>query len=168
MIDRSKRVALLGICTTLALVLAYVEILLGPLFPSLPGIKMGLPNVVIIFLLYRRSAASALTVSILRVIWVGILFGNAMAFIYSVAGAILSFSVMVLLKKTKLLSPVGVSVAGGVTHNAGQILTAMVLLDTAELGYYLAVLTVTGTVAGVLVGLCGSVLINKIPKNLIN
>ncbi len=163
----SKNVAFLGLCTALALILAYVEILIQPLFPTLPGIKMGLPNVILVFLLYRRGAVSAMGVSLVRILLVSILFGNVMALLYSLAGAILSLTVMILLRRGKLLSPVGVSVAGGVTHNVGQILMAMLLLDTVELGYYLVVLTVTGTVAGILVGLCGSVLIEKIPKKLI-
>ena len=106
-------------------------------------------------------------VSLVRILLVSILFGNVMALWYSLAGAILSLGVMFLLRRLNWLSPVGVSVAGGVTHNVGQILMAMLLLETAELGYYLVVLTVSGTVAGVLVGLCGALLIRKIPKKLI-
>lgn len=161
---KNKAVAFLGLCTALALILAYVEILVQPLFPSLPGIKMGLPNIIIIFLLYRRSALSAICVSLLRIILVNMLFGNMMAFLYSLAGAVLSILVMIILKHLNVLSTVGVSVAGGVTHNIGQILMAMLLLETAQLGYYLAMLTFTGTIAGILVGLCGSILIKKIPQ----
>lgn len=163
---KSKKIAFLGLCTALALILAYVEILMQPLFPSLPGIKMGLPNVIIVFLLYRRSAASAVGVSLLRIFLVSILFGNVMTLSYSLAGGILSLIVMILLHRLNLMSEVGVSVAGGVTHNVGQILMAMLLLETAELGYYLVVLTVTGIIAGILVGLCGSILIKKVPKKL--
>lgn len=165
--NRSKTVAFVGLCTALALILAYVEILIQPLFPSLPGIKMGLPNVMIVFLLYRRGGGTAIVVSLVRILLVSILFGNVMALWYSLAGAVLSLGVMILLRRLNWLSPVGVSVAGGVTHNVGQILTAMLLLDTVELGYYLVVLTVTGTVAGVLVGLCGALLVRKIPQKLV-
>ena len=164
--NKTRSVAFLGLCTTLALILAYVEILLQPLFPTLPGIKMGLPNIIIIFLLYRRSFISAAVVSVVRIILVSMLFGNVMALFYSLAGAFLSLFVMLIMKKLNLLSAVGVSVAGGVAHNIGQILTAMLLLETAELGYYLVVLTVTGTFSGILVGLCGSLLIKKIPNQL--
>lgn len=163
---KSKKVAFLGLCTALALILAYVEILMQPLFPSIPGIKMGLPNIIIVFLLYRRSAASAVGVSLLRILLVSILFGNVMTLSYSLAGGILSLFVMILLRRLNLMSEIGVSVAGGVTHNLGQILMAMLLLETAELGYYMVVLTITGTVAGVLIGLCGALLIKKVPKNL--
>lgn len=164
--ERSKKIAFYGLCTALALILAYVEILMQPIFSTVPGIKMGLPNIIIVFLLYRCGAPSAISVSLLRIILVSILLGNIMALAYSLAGAVLSLAVMILLKRLNLLSEVGVSVAGGVSHNVGQILTAMLLLETAELGYYLVVLTVTGTIAGILVGLCGAILIKKLPSKL--
>ena len=112
--NRSRTVAFLGLCTALALILAYVEILIQPLFPSLPGIKMGLPNVIIVFLLYRRGVGTAVGVSLVRILLVSILFGNVMALWYSLAGAVLSLGVMFLLHRLDWLSPVGVSVAGGV------------------------------------------------------
>ena len=114
--NKNKTVAFLGLCTSLALILAYVEIILGPLFPAIPGIKMGLPNIVIVFLLYRKGIMSALCVSFVRIVLVSILFGNAMSFLYSLAGAALSLVVMILLQKLNIMSAVGVSVAGGVTH----------------------------------------------------
>ena len=163
---KNKTVAFLGLCTALALILAYVEVLIQPLVPSIPGIKMGLPNIIIVFLLYRHGAVSSIWVSLLRIILVNMLFGNAMMLLYSLAGGVLSLVVMILLKKLNVMSVVGVSVAGGVTHNIGQILMAMLLLETLELGYYLVVLTVTGTVAGILIGLCGSVMIKKIPQKM--
>lgn len=165
--EKSKSVAVLGLCTATALILAYVELLMPPLFSAIPGIKMGLPNVLLVFLLYRRGAPSAIVVSLLRILLVSMLFGNAMALFYSLAGGFLSMATMVLLRKLNFVSEVGVSVAGGVTHNVGQILMAMLLLETAELGYYLVVLTVTGTLAGILIGLCGSLLIRKIPKKFV-
>lgn len=165
--DRTKKIAFLGVCTAVALILAYVEVLVPPLFPAIPGIKMGLPNVIIVFLLYRGGAPSAVGVSLLRILLVSILFGNAMSFLYSIAGGVLSLVGMILLRRWNFLSSVGVSVAGGVLHNVGQILMAMLLLETAELGYYLVVLAVTGTVAGILVGLCGSILVRQIPQKLI-
>ncbi len=164
--SKSKSVAFLGLCTALAMILAYVELLIQPLVPSLPGIKMGLPNIIIVFLLYRRGPGAAIAVSLVRILLVSLLFGNVMALWYSLAGGILSLLTMILLRRLRFLSPVGVSVAGGVTHNVGQILAAMLLLDTVQLGYYLVVLTVTGTIAGILVGLCGGILIKHVPKKL--
>lgn len=157
----------MGLCTALALVLAYVEVLLPPLFPAVPGIKIGLPNIIIVFLLYRRGAVPAAVVSLLRILLVSVLFSNGMALFYSLAGGILSLLIMMLLRRLRFMSAVGVSVAGGVTHNVGQILMAMLLLDTTQLGYYLVVLTVTGTVAGIVIGLCGALLIRKIPEKLL-
>lgn len=148
------------------MILAYVEVLIPPLFSAIPGIKMGLPNIIIIFLLYRRGPFCAITVSLVRIVLVSMLFGNAMSLIYSLAGGILSLLIMISLKHLNFLSSVGVSVAGGVFHNVGQILAAMILLDTSEIGYYLVVLIVTGTIAGVFVGLCGSLLIKKIPDKI--
>ena len=162
--SKAKTVAFAGICTALALVLAYVEVILPPLLPAVPGIKMGLPNIILVFLLYRRGPVYAAAVSLARILLVSLLFGNAMALIYSLAGGVLSMLVMVALRRLPVFSPVGVSVAGGVAHNVGQVLAAMALLDTAALGYYLVVLTVTGTVAGVLIGLCGSLLIKRVPR----
>lgn len=162
--NKSKTISFLGLCTSLALVLAYLEAIIPPVFPAVPGIKMGLPNIVLIFVLYRFGGGKALIVSMLRIVLVSMLFGNGMAFLYSLAGGLLSMGIMVLLKRTKLLSTVGVSVAGGVAHNVGQVLTAMVLLETSQLIYYLVILTVTGTIAGILIGLCGALLVRKIPN----
>ena len=161
--NKVKDTAFLGLCVALALGLAYIEVLLPPLFAAVPGIKMGLPNIILIFLLYRRGAAATITVSLLRMVLVTLLFGNFMAFAYSLAGGALSMAVMILLKRLDFLSTSGVSVAGGVMHNVGQILMAMWLMNTAELGYYLIVLAVTGTVAGLLIGLCAAQLIRRIP-----
>lgn len=158
----SQRVALLGLCTAVAMVFAYVEVLLPPLFTAVPGIKLGLPNIAIIFVLYRMGIKEAAAVSFVRIAAVSLLFGNPMTFAYSMAGGVLSLAAMALLKKFDFLSMVGVSVAGGVLHNVGQILMAMLLLGTAELGYYLVVLAVTGTLSGVFVGLCGSFAVKRI------
>ena len=162
-----RQVAFLGLCSSVALVLAYVEILLPPLFVAVPGIKLGLPNIVIIFILYHLGIRRAAAVSFVRIAVVTLLFGNPMTLAYSIAGALLSLGVMFLLKKLNFLSIIGVSVAGGVFHNIGQILMAMLLLGTAELGYYLIVLTVTGTISGILIGLCGGMLVKRIkPKTI--
>ena len=166
MTKRTKTIAFLGLCTSLALVFAYIEALIPPLFPSLPGIKMGLPNIIIIFLLYRYGPKVAISVSFLRMVLVTFLFGNAMAFMYSLAGGFLSIALMILIKKSDLLSTVGVSVVGGVSHNIGQIIVAIFVLDTTQIAFYLVVLAVSGVIAGVFIGLCGSVLIKKIPKRL--
>ena len=159
----SRKLAYLGLCTAVALILAYVEVLLPPLTSAVPGIKLGLPNIAIIFVLYRYGVRYAAMVSFVRIAVVSILFGNPMTFAYSAAGAALSLLVMAILRRMDILSTVGVSVAGGVFHNVGQILMAMWLLGTAELGYYLIVLAITGTVSGIFVGLCGGMAVKRIP-----
>ena len=157
----AKKIALLGLCTAIAMVLAWVEIQLPPLVASIPGIKLGLPNIAIIFILYRFSWKEAAAVSFVRIVAVSLIF-NPATLPYSLAGGCLSLLGMTLLKKTDLLSTTGVSVAGGVLHNVGQILMAMLILSTAGLGYYMIVLAVTGVVSGIFVGLCGSFAVKRV------
>ena len=123
---------------------------------------MGLANVIIIFLLYKLDFKSALAVSFVRVCLSSLLFGTSMTFLYSAAGAILSIFLMLLAKRLGWFSTVGVSVIGGVSHNLGQIAVAMLLLRTYEIGYYMAVLAVSGTVAGIFVGLSAAFLIKQV------
>lgn len=158
----SGKIALLGMCTAIAMVFAWVESQLPPLMAAVPGVKMGLPNIAIIFILYRFGWKEASAVSFVRIVAVSLLFGNPMMLAYSLAGGFLSLLGMTLLKKTDLLSCVGVSVAGGVLHNVGQILMAMLIMSTAGLGYYLIILTITGIASGVFVGLCGSFAVKRI------
>ena len=160
--NQTKKIAFLGVCASVALVLAYVESLVPPLYAAVPGIKLGLPNVAVIFVLYRYGVKEAAAVSFVRMVAVALLFGNPMTLAYSLAGGFLSLTAMALLRKVNFFSMVGVSVAGGVLHNVGQILMAILLLGTAELGYYLIVLAVTGTVSGIFVGLCGSFAVKRV------
>ena len=159
----AKTVAFLGMCTAVAMIFAWVESQLPPLVAAVPGVKMGLPNIAIIFILYRFSWKEAAAVSFVRIVAVSLIF-NPATLPYSLAGGFLSLTAMAILHKLDFLSVVGVSVAGGVLHNVGQILMAMLLLDTAELGYYLIILTVTGTISGVFVGLCGAFGVKRIPR----
>lgn len=162
---KMKKLALLGLASSLALLLSYVEFLIPPIYAAVPGIKVGLPNLVILWVLYALGTKYAALVSLTRLCISSLLFGNSMTFIYSLAGAALSLTVMGILKKTDILSTVGVSVAGGVCHNLGQILVAMVLLDTPQIAYYMLVLALTGTLSGVFIGLCGALLIKRVPPS---
>lgn len=164
---KTKNIALLGMFTAVALIFAYVEALLPPVLPAVPGIKMGLPNIVIIFLLYRKGPLAAACVSLIRIFLVSLLFGNVVSMLYSLAGGVLSLLVMIILRHLKFMSEVGVSVGGAVMHNVGQILMAMFLLETSELSYYLVVLTVTGVVSGIIIGLIGNLLIQKTSHSLL-
>ena len=163
----TKSIAFLGISASVALLLSYIEFLLPPLFAAVPGIKIGLPNVIILFVLYVVGVKAAAGVSFVRLCVSSLLFGNPVMFAYSAAGAVLSFLIMIVLKKTDKLSAVGVSVAGGVSHNLGQIFVAMLLLNTPQIAYYMIVLTVTGTVSGVFIGLCGAYLVKRLSKKFI-
>lgn len=159
---KPKSVALLGICSALAMVLSYLESLI-PLSFAVPGIKLGLANIAIVFVLYKLGAKEAVIVSLVRIVWVAILFGNALTLAYSAAGAVLSLTAMILLKRTEHFSTVGVSVIGGILHNTGQILVAMLVMETAQIVYYLPVLCISGIAAGVAVGLVSAILVKRVP-----
>ena len=159
---KGRRVAFIGLAASLAILLSYVEFLLPPIFVAVPGIKLGLPNIVILYLLYRLGFKEAAFVSFVRIALSTLLFGSVVTLAYSLAGAALSLIVMVILKKLDILSSVGVSVAGGVLHNLGQVLVAMLLLDTPQIAFYMIILTVTGTISGIFIGLCGSLLIKRL------
>lgn len=162
--SRIKKITLLALFASLTLLLSYVEMLLPPIFTSVPGIKMGLPNIVIILILYRFGVTEAVLVSAVRLLLINILFPNPMMFCYSLAGATLSLTVMSILKKLDFLSIIAVSVAGAVMHNVGQMIVAILLLKTPEIGYYMIVLAITGTIAGIFIGLVGALLHKRFEK----
>lgn len=157
---KTKKIAMLGLSIALAMIMSYIEVLV-PLSFAVPGIKMGLANIVIIFVLYKLGTKEAVLVSVIRVILVSLLFSNAMAMAYSIAGAVLSLVVMWILKKTDKFSVIGVSVAGGIMHNVGQIIMAIILLGTEQIALYLPVLIVTGTITGVVIGIVAGIVINR-------
>ena len=146
----------------MAIVLSYVEMLLPPIYAAVPGIKIGLANIVSVILLYTFTVKEAAVVTIIRVITVALIFGNVMTLAYSIAGAALSIIIMWLLEKTNLFSTVGVSIAGGVSHNLGQILIAMLVTATAEIGYYMIFLSISGIISGTLIGISGALVIKYI------
>jgi len=158
---RSRRIARYALLTALAMVLSWLESMI-PVSNAAPGMKLGLTNLVVIFALYRMSLRDAAAVSLIRVLLVSFTFGNAYSFAYSMAGALLSLGVMALLKRTGKFSILGVSVAGGVCHNIGQILVAVAVLGTARLAYYLPVLLVSGTAAGACIGAAGALVAGRI------
>ena len=158
---RTKKLTTLALLTTTAMILSYVESLLPS--AGVPGVKLGLANIAVIFALFRLGGKSALAVSLVRVFMVTMLFGSMSALLYSLAGAALSLGVMALLRRTGRFSSVGVSVAGGVAHNAGQILMAMLLLGTARLAYYYPILVLSGVAGGIFTGLAAALLIRRIP-----
>ncbi len=156
--NKTARYALL---TALAMVLSWLESLL--VFPGLlPGMKVGLTNIVVLFALYRMGLRDAVWISLARVLLASMTFGNAYSFSYSLAGAALSLAVMAGLKKWDKFSLLGVSAAGGVCHNLGQLLVATAVLETARLGWYLPALLASGTAAGVVIGIAGGLAVERV------
>lgn len=153
--------------TTMAFVIAFAMILSFvesriPAFVAIPGVKVGLANIAVIFTLYKFGVKEAITVSIIRVLLISMLFGSPVSLIYSISGATLSLATMILLKKLTPLTEVAISVTGGVMHNVGQIAAASFMLSTNVVIYYLPFLLVSGTIAGVVVGIASAILIKRI------
>ena len=161
---RSKKLTVLALLTALSMILSYIEGLL-PAFVAIPGIKVGLANLAVVLALYRLGWREAVCVSLVRVLCLSLLFGNAASLAYSIAGAALSLAGMVILKKTMRFSPLAVSVTGGVLHNMGQLLMACVLLSTTALRYYLPFLLLGGILAGIVIGVISAILLKRIPDS---
>lgn len=159
----TKKIATLGLLIALAFVLSYIEFLV-PLNIGIPGAKIGLANLVVVVALYTLGTRNALVLSIVRVALVGFTFGNLSMMMYSMAGAALSFIVMVLAKKLNHFSSTGVSVLGGVFHNVGQILVAIFVLETGSILYYLPFLIIVGTVSGVVIGILAAMIIKRVHR----
>ncbi len=155
----TRKVAHMGLMIALALVLSYVEAQI-PTFVAIPGIKVGLANIVVVFALYNFGAKEALMVSFFRVLLAALMFGSLMSLAYSAAGAFLSLLGMILLKR--FFGTVAVSVVGGVLHNLGQILMACLVLETNVVIYYLPFLLLSGTIAGVVVGLVAAMVLKRL------
>ncbi len=151
-----KKIAFFGVASAIALVLSYIEAILPPVFVGVPGIKMGLANIVIIAVVYRFSVFDAAVVSAVRLIVSTMLFGGVLTFVYSLAGAVLSLIMMAIFKKLNFFSTVGVSIIGAISHNIGQIAVAVFLFERAELWYYMTILAISGTLSGVLIGILGA------------
>ena len=158
----TKRLATDAMFLTLALVVSYIEVLI-PVPVGIPGVKLGLANGVIMVLLFFTTWTRTLEI---RVVLAGFLFGNPMTIAYSLAGGILSLVIMGLLKKIEGFSPIGISVGGGVAHNIGQLSVAVFLMENTKIYYYAPVLLITGTIAGIIIGVLSGVLVKKIPPQL--
>lgn len=155
------KTAYLGVFLAAAMICSYVETLI-PFHFGIPGVKLGLTNIVVIMMLYLTGAREAFLVSMVRILLTGLLFGNIFSIIYSLSGGILSFLVMFLLKKTDRLGCVSVSTAGGISHNLGQILAASLLIHDFHIMYYIPVLLIAGLITGLLIGLLGQELILRL------
>lgn len=152
--SKAKRAAFFGMFVALAFVFSYVEVLI-PFSIGIPGVKLGLANIVVLTALYAMGVKEAFIISCIRILLVGFTFGNMFSILYSLSGGLLSWLVMCILKKVKAFSVIGVSIAGGISHNIGQIAMAAIILNTESLKYYLPVLLISGMVTGLLIGVLG-------------
>ena len=146
-----NKVAYMGVFLALALILSYVESLI-PFYFGIPGVKLGLANLIVVIMLYAVGAKEAFAVSMLRILLSGFLFGNLFSILYSFAGGMLSFLVMWLVKRTGKFHVMSGSICGGITHNIGQILVASVIVETYSIFYYIPVLLIAGLITGMLIG----------------
>lgn len=160
-----NRAAYFGVFTALALIFSYVESLI-PIHFGVPGIKLGLANLLIVIFLYKRNAKEALLLSVIRIVLSGFLFANLFSILYSLAGGILSLAVMAYLKKRGTFSVVGISIAGGVAHNLGQLVVAMLVVETYRVGYYFPVLLIAGVLTGMLIGIVAAEILKRL-KNIV-
>ncbi len=151
---------------TLAMILSYLEsLIIVPV--AIPGIKTGLANLAVVFLIYRAGWKEALCVNLCRIVLSSLLFGSLPGFVFSVFGAALSFICMLMVKRLSFSSSLLTAMAGGVMHNLGQLIAAMLMFSQNVLGYYLPVLMITGLAAGALVGGLSEVLVKKVPYRLL-
>ena len=156
-----NKIAYWGVFLALALVCSYVESLI-PISLGIPGVKLGLTNIVVILMLYTIGAKDAILISVLRIILAGFMFGNAFSIIYSLAGGILSFVVMVLLKNTGKLKILSISTAGGISHNVGQLIVAALVVENYNILFYVPVLIIAGIITGFLIGLLAGEIVLRI------
>ena len=161
--QRTKRMVTLSAIVAVAMILSYVESLI-PAFVAVPGVKIGLSNIATVFALYALGWPYAICVSVVRVLLSALLFGNFVSLIYSLSGAALALCAMILLKKLNKFSSIGISVAGGVCHNAGQIIAACLVMETAAISLYFIPLLISGTVAGVVIGVIAGNLVERVKK----
>ena len=156
-----KKTAYMGIFLALALICSYIETLI-PFHIGIPGVKLGLTNIVIVWAIYLLGTKEALAISVMRIVLSGMMFGNAFSIAYSLAGGLLSFIVMVLLKKTGRFKCISVSIAGGIFHNIGQLLVAAAIVQNLSVFYYIPVLFISGTITGLVIGVISQELILRV------
>ena len=161
--NKNKKLANMAMLIALAMIFSYVESLI-PIHFGIPGMKLGVANLVTVTGLYFLELPEVFLVVIMRILLTGFLFGNGMSIIYSLAGGILSLLVMALMKRLKGFSIAGISIAGGVSHNIGQIIVASCVVENLKLIYYLPVLMIAGTVTGLVMGMISKNLLPIVKK----
>ena len=151
----------LGIFLAAALICSYIESLI-PFYFGIPGVKLGLTNIVVVLALYSVGIKEAFTISVLRIVLSGFLFGNLFSILYSLAGGLFSFAVMLLLKRTKKFGVLPISIGGGIFHNVGQLIVAAFVVSNYNILYYLPILLAAGAVTGALIGICAQEMLLRI------
>lgn len=159
--SKAYKISVSAVLTALAMIFSYVEALF-PFHFGIPGIKLGLSNLAVLVALYGLGTPYAFAVNMTRILLSGFLFGGVSAMMYSLAGGLLSFVVMSLLKKTGLFSPLGVSMAGGVAHNAGQLTVAALIIENTKIYLYMPALLISGMVTGILLGVGTVLILNRL------
>ena len=158
---KTGKLTVMALTTALAMILSFIESQI-PAFVAVPGVKVGLANIAVVFALYKLGWKEAVAISLVRVVLVSMLFGSLASMFYSLAGAALSLIGMGLLKKSGKFTEIAVSVTGGILHNIGQIAMACLILETDVLRYYLPFLLLSGTVAGVVIGVISAIMVKRI------
>lgn len=162
-LNSAKSIAAAGLMASVALIFSYIEVLI-PFNFGVPGVKLGIANLVIIVALYYLNGKYALVINAVRIFIAGLLFSGVFGIIYSLAGGMLSLAVMVLLKRTDLFSATGISIAGGVMHNLGQIIVASILVGNIRVFVYFPVLVISGVVSGFLIGILSFLILRRLPR----
>ena len=160
---KTKKIAVFALCIALAFTLSFRETLI-PINIGVPGVKIGIANLVVVAALYLLDKKSAFAISMIRILISGLVFSGAFSLLYSFCGGILSFLVMLLAMKNEKISILGVSVLGGAVHNIGQIIVAAVVMQTPRIIYYLPVLLISGTIAGIIVGIISKAVVERLMK----
>lgn len=164
-ISDARRVAISALFASLALIFSYIEAIL-PVAPGIPGIKLGIANLIVIIAMYRLGLGYALVINLIRIFLAGFMFNGMYGAIYSLCGCLASYIVMCILQKSGIFSVIGVSMGGGAAHNIGQLCIAAVLVSSPQIFYYLPVLIISGLASGILIGWLGWILLEHISKRL--
>ena len=159
----TKKIALCGVLTALAMIFSYIESVIPVPIP-VPGIKLGVANIAVITILYVLGVKEAIVINLLRIVLTSLLFGNVNSFLFSISGAALSLTIMIIMKKLDFFSCIGVSVCGGVMHNIGQIIAAVFIMGSEAIVFYLPVLIVSGVFTGIVIGVVSGIVAKHVRK----
>lgn len=159
----TKKIALCGVLTALAMIFSYIESVIPVPIP-VPGIKLGVANIAVITILYVLGVKEAIVINLLRIALTALLFGNVNSFLFSISGAVLSLTIMIIMKKLDFFSCIGVSVCGGVMHNIGQIIAAVFIMGSEAIVFYLPVLIVSGVFTGIVIGVVSGIVAKHVRK----